>query len=264
MTPKLLSSLVVGIICFAGCTNDIRSISHADYRKPGSYQSQDSSADPGFEYKGELSEFDVLGVARGELTSEASIRRALDDARKVRLHSGSSILLIQSGALLPDGGMVSELGKHFRVMPFSGVPPAPAVLPGRGRDSAATDPETFAKSLRLAAARGGNDVIVCYWGMLECESENLPTKTISWLPVANWVLLDEKQKMRIRLKLAVVDVRSGSWAAFSPTPFESTLLSKRTRRMSADQGQVEQLKLQAYQAGVTDLLHLYSEQIAAH
>jgi len=49
-----------------------------------------------------------------------------------------------------------------------------------------------------------------------------------------------------------------------PTPFESTLLSKRTRRMSADQGQVEQLKLQAYQAGVTDLLHLYSEQIAAH
>ena len=75
-----------------------------------------------------------------------SIRRALDEAKKVRLRQDSSILLIQSGALFPDGAMVTEVGKHFRVMPFSGVPPHP-------HDPAASNPETFARSLRLAAAR---------------------------------------------------------------------------------------------------------------
>jgi hypothetical protein len=31
------------------------------------------------------------------------------------------------------------------------------------------------------AARGGTDLILCYWGMLESKSERLPTKTVfSW------------------------------------------------------------------------------------
>jgi len=67
----------------------------------------------------------VLGVARGELTSEASIRRALDEPE------GSPPFrqfnpVDQSGALLPDGGMVSELGKNsFRVMLSPAWPPVP-------------------------------------------------------------------------------------------------------------------------------------------
>jgi hypothetical protein len=32
---------------------------------------------------------------------------------------GSTILLIQSGAIYPDGPMVAELGKHFSSVPFS-------------------------------------------------------------------------------------------------------------------------------------------------
>jgi hypothetical protein len=256
MKNTMFCLLLLALACTTGCDSTTRSISHSGYRKAGDYytDSRAGSTDPAFEYRGELTEFDVLGIARGELTSEASIRRALDDAKKVRLRQDSSILVIQSGALFPDNGMIHELEQHFRVMPFSGVPP---------HEPAASDPETFAKSLRLAAARAGNDIILCYWGMLECESGNLPTKTISWLPVANWVLPDEKQKMRIRLKLALVDVRSGSWAVFTPPPFEDTLVSERKHRMSADQAQVEKLKLEAYQAGVTNLLKLYAGEVAA-
>jgi len=259
MTKRLRSLMLLGLMCLAGCNTRVASISHSEFLDPRTDERPGRANDLAFQYRGELTEFDVLGIARGELTSEASIRRALDEARKVKLQSDSSILLIQSGALFPDGGMISELGKHFRVMPFTGVPPQER----NAGATATTDPETFAKSLRLAAARAGNDVIVCYWGFLESRSENLPTKTVSWLPVANWVLPDEKQRMRIRLKLAIVDVRSGNWAVFSPAPFENTLTSERKHRAKTDQAQVEKLKAEAYEAAVTDLLRLYSSQVAA-
>lgn len=259
MKNQLSSLLLLGLICLAGCNTRVASISHSEFIDPRAGERPGRGNDGAFQYRGELTEFDVLGIARGELTSEASIRRALDEARKVKLQPDSSILLIQSGALFPDGGMIAELGKHFRVMPFTGIPPQENIVHG----TPVSDPESFARSLRLAAARAGNDVIVCYWGFLESMSENLPTKTVSWLPVANWVLPDEKQRMRIRLKLAIVDVRSGNWAVFSPAPFENTLTSERRHRAKADQAQVEQLKSEAYQAAVTDLLRLYSSQVAA-
>jgi len=251
------SLMLLGLVFLAGCTTTRSSISHSEFLDPRTGERPGRASHLDFQYRGELTEFDVLGIARGELTSEASIRRALDEARKVKLQPDTSILLIQSGALFPDSGMTTELEKHFRTMPFTGVPP---YHPNAG---GASDPETFAKSLRLAAARAGNDVIVCYWGFLEAMSENLPTKPVSWLPVANWVLPDEKQRMRIRLKLAIVDVRCGNWAVFSPAPFENTHISERSRRARADQAQVEQLKAEAYQAAVSDLLRLYSGQVAA-
>jgi hypothetical protein len=259
MKKPLTSFLLLGLVCFAGCSTRVASISHSEFLDPNGGERPGHGNDFAFQYRGELTEFDVLGIARGELTSEASIRRALDEARKVKLQPDSSILLIQSGALFPDGGMLSELGKHFHVMPFTGVPPQEHNVGA----TITSDPETFAKSLRLAAARAGNDVIVCYWGFLESMSENLATKTVSWLPLANRVLPDETQRMRIRLKLAIVDVRSGNWAVFSPAPFENTLTSERKHRAKEDQAQVEQLKAQAYEAAVADLLRLYSSQVAA-
>src|SRR6266540_3794225 len=69
----------------AGCTST-RSISNSSYRdaRPASGRAPGQPSDPGFEYRGELS---------------------------------------QSGAMFPDGPMVGELSKHFTVVPFSGVPP---------------------------------------------------------------------------------------------------------------------------------------------
>jgi hypothetical protein len=193
-----------------------------------------------------------LGIARGELASDAEIQKALERAKGVKVREGASILLIQSGALFPDGGMVTELSKHFNVVPFSGVPNGRRLSTGAW-EARTSDPEGYSRSLRLAAARGGTEYIVCYWGVLESESDHLPTKTVSWVPVVHWIMPDENQHMRIRVKVAVVDVRSGNWSVFSTKPFEDARLSTGGRRAAVDQGQVERLKKVAYEASAAQL-----------
>ena len=101
--------------------------------------------------------------------------------------------------------------------------------------------------------------MLCYWGMLESESERLPTKTVSWVPIVHWIVPDEKQHMRIRLKVAHVDVRSGNWSVFSPKPFADARISTAPRRGAVDQKQVERLKQSAYEAAVAELVQSYSQ-----
>ena len=246
-----LSILGLACILLAGCTT--RSISHSGYHDAdvSCYVSPSNNSRAGFGYRGELSEFDVLGISRGEVVSEAEIHQALAGARRLKLQPGDSILLIQSGATFPDGVMVSELSKHFRIVPFSGIPNS------RGepadQHSARHDAESYSRSLRLAAARGGNDAILCYWGILESENAGLPTKTVSWVPVVNWIVPDEMEHMRIRLKLALVDVRTGNWSIFSPPPIEAAKASWSPRRAVADQKLVEDLKDTAYEAAAKEL-----------
>jgi hypothetical protein len=133
----------------------------------------------------------------------------------------------------------------------------PASKDGDGSTAEARDPQSFSQSLRLAAAHGGNDVVLCYWGVLESEKQDLITKPISWLPTAGWVLPDEKQHMRIRLKLALIDVRSGTWTVFSPAAFDDSRTSTSLKRGAKDQQQVELLKAKAYEASVKDLVDRY-------
>ena len=210
MKIKLTCSLFITIALLTGCAKSTRSLSNSNYREPSRvshFAPRQNDSDPGFEYRGELSEFDVLGITRTETASDADIEKALTAAKQIRLKSGASILLVQSGAIFPDAPMVNELSKHFRVVPFTGVPPASRG--GTDGQFERYDAGDFSKSLRLAAARGGCETILCYWGILESENAKLATKTVSWVPVASWFIPDENQHMRIRLKLALVDVRTG-------------------------------------------------------
>ena len=133
--------MVAACALLAGCARSVHSISNSGYREESSYRGCPPSgqSDPAFEYRGELSEFDVLGITRGEFTSEAEIKRALDNSKGVKLRRDSSVLLIQSGALFPDAPMATELSKHFRVVPFSGLPPIRKTSGGFQIDS--LDPE---------------------------------------------------------------------------------------------------------------------------
>ena len=259
---RALPLILLSVTCafLVGCATKSFSISHSnamDAPANYGYHPGATGSDPAFEYQGELSEFDVLGLSRSQFATEDEIRRTLDGAKKIRLRPNSSVLLIQSGAMFPDGPMVTELGKHFTVVPFSGEPPYRRSW--RGVQTESLDPESYAKSLRLAAAHGGNDFIVCYWGVMESAREKLATKTVSWVPGFNWMLPDEKQHMRIRLKVALVDVRSGDWAIFSPKPFEDDHLSISPRRAVTDQKLVESLKRKAYETAAKDLVDRYSE-----
>jgi hypothetical protein len=232
-----LTACVCLAFLLAGC--ETRSISDSGYRR---HRNQEASKSG---YRGELNEFDVLGVERGGRITEEQIAQSLDAAARIKLRKGSSVLLIQSGAQHPDPPMRRALETHFNVLPFSGQPPR-------------TNSESYAKSLRLAAAQAGCETILCYWGSLESARRDLDTKTISWVPIVGWVVPDERQHMRIQLKMAVIDVRTGHWTMFAPESFESRTMSDKFSREASDQGQVEKLKKLAYEAVANDLTKIYA------
>lgn len=271
----------VALALITGCVSKSRSISQSGYH--------DAYPSPGAPSR-ELDEFDVLGLDRNQSVTEADIQEVINRSQPVRLKEGSTILLIQSGALYPDGPMVEGLSEHFRIVPFTGMAPdspatearwlqtqsrnvaimsdpdkPPTVVPlsniARERYQTAaskTAPGAYSRTLRLAAARAGASAVVCYWGVLESGTEEIATKTVSWVPGLNWVVPDERQHMRIRLKIAVVDVATGDWSVFSGKPFETKKWSVRSRREVADQKQVESLKQRAYELTAGDFVSAYT------
>jgi hypothetical protein len=227
--------LLAAMLLLAAC--ETRSISNSGY---GGYGNAF--------YRGELSEFDLLGVDPRRPASDDEIARQLDTHQKLALHKGDTLLVIQSGAAIPDDAMAKALGRSFSVVPFSGVPPAQS--PGQ--------PEDYARALRLVAAKAGADAILCYWGVLESAVEGEPTKVVSWIPVIGQAVPDQAQLMRIRLELAVIDVRTGQWSMLAPEPFVDSSLSASLTRAASDQRQVETLKQKAYGAAVDALITRYA------
>ncbi len=225
----LLSLIAAAGLLLASC--ETRSISNSGYGGNSGY-------------RGELSEFDVLGIEASANVTDAVIASALRDARAVQLSRADRVLLIQSGAEFPDAPMQEALGKFFAVGPFSGKPQA--------KKEAG---QSYAKSLRLAAAMGGYAKIVCYWGVLESERVDQATKAVSWVPIAGAFIPDERENMRLRLKAAVVDVASGQWTMVQSNPVADTKLSASLARKNADQGLVARLKAQGY----AELAHLLAD-----
>ena len=212
-------------------------------------------------YRGELTEFDVLGIDLDKAVSEAEIGRELDRHQGVALRKGDTLLLLQSGAPIPDDPMALALGQYFTVTPFSGVPvsvPGPTHATSIGPSADARGSSSYASTLRLAAARSGAATIVCYWGLLESGIESHVTKAISWVPIMGAVIPDQSQRMRIRLKVAVIDVRTGNWSMFAPEAYTDTALSAQVNRGASDQEQVALLKDEAYKATADQLVARYA------
>ncbi len=209
-------------------------------------------------YSGELSEFDVLGIDPANPTTDEAIAQQLASHRKVALRKGAPIMLIQSGASIPDDGMVRVLERHFPIVPFTGVPVGrSAAKAPAGSQAVETRPTDYARALRLAAARAGAETILCYWGVLESTTDREATKGVSWVPVVGSVIPDETQQMRIRLDVAIIDVRTGSWSMFAPEAFVDSAVSASRNRESSDQVQVTALKERAYQAAAQKLITRY-------
>lgn len=236
VVPVMLAALV-----FSGCAT--RSISDSGYRNASGYRTEGSS-NPF--YKGELSEFEILGINSETKITQDEVSRAFESKQRLTLQKGSSILLIQSGVMIPDEPMVKAMEKYYNVSVFSGVP-------------VTKSDNNYAMSLRLAAAKGGYEKIIAYWGLLETAQKGLGTKVVSWVPFVGGVIPDESQEMRIRLKVAIIDVKSGQWDIFTPEPFHDATTSAHYMRESSDQGQVFMLKAKAYEATVEDVIKRYSK-----
>jgi hypothetical protein len=215
-------------LLLVGCTT--RSISNSGYNAGSRYGATG-------DYAGELSEFDVLGVDAAGTVTDAEILGALDTKTPVRLARNSRLLLIQSGADFPDNPMQEALSARYTVGPFSGRPRA-------SKDASAS----YSRSLRLAAARGGYDKILCYWGVLESQRTGKVTKGVSWVPIVGYFVPDETQSMRIRLKAVLIDTATGNWVMLQPDPVTDKQISSIVSRESSDQGLVEKLKEQGYRS----------------
>ncbi len=239
MKKTIVTLAAAACLLLFGCNT--RSISNSDYNPGNRYGA------PG-NYAGELSEFDVLGVDSAGTVTNDEIQGALDTRTPARLARTSHVLLIQSGADFPDNAMQEALGARFTVGPFSGTPRA-------ARDATAS----YSKSLRLAAARGGYDKILCYWGVLESTRTREITKGVSWVPIVGYFVPDETQSMRIRLKAVLIDTATGNWVMLQPEPVTDKQLSSIVSRESTDQGLVERLKEQGYRSLVSTLINGYAD-----
>jgi hypothetical protein len=230
------------LIVLSGCATP-RSTSNSAYYPGGNNGRGGDNA----LYKGELSEFDVLGIDPGKEITEQDITEAASGKKELlSLRKGESLLLIQSGAMVPEQEMTESMGKYFSVSVFTGVP-----MQGEKADV------SYAKSLRLAAAKAGIDKILVYWGVMETETKDLATKDVSWVPILGWAIPDQTQEIRIRLKVALVDVKSGQWDIFVPKVFEDTAYSASLNREQSNQQQVAQLKSKVYQAAVESIVARY-------
>ena len=234
--------LLILVVALVSISCKTRSISNSDYG--GNWG-----------YRGELSELEVLGVDVNKKISEEDIKAALNTKTKMSLKRGDRIVLVQSGAQFPDGPMLEELKPYYSVIPLSGVPVRHDRY--RRREDEATK-QPIDKSLRLAAAKSGARTLIVYWGILETGREDHGTKTISWVPVIGRIIPDEKQKMRIRLKAAVIDVASGAWEFVIPEVYNDARTSARVNREESDQNQVTLLKAKAYKALASDLLKRFN------
>ncbi len=203
----------------------------------------------GREYQGELNEMAVLGVRVDEEADEASIAEALAQraVEEPVLKSGDVVALIQSGARFPDDEMLHPLQALCSVVPLSGVPPHAEARGNEYGRAKAEKSVRINKTLRLAAAKGGANKMLVYWGILESASDPVEaTKALSWVPLAGRFVPDETQHLQMRLKAVVIDVATGHWTLLRAEPVRSSRISSRLSREFSDLKQVLALKEKTY------------------
>jgi hypothetical protein len=235
---KLIVVVGIGCLALAGCAsqNNFRA---ADFSGDKIYK-KGASAGP------QLRENEVLGLQNGGEVSDADIRRVLDETRSLHVKSGSKLLLVQSGAAHPDNAMVQELSRHFIVVPHTGVP-----------SELNQDDGALSKTLRLAAAHGHAETILVYWGNLEMKRNDLPTSLVSWVPVIDFAVPDEHQHVRMFLKVALIDVRTGQWATFRTEAIEEEALTTRYAREREKRWSLDRTKQRLYEIAVRKLADGY-------
>ncbi len=169
-------------------------------------------------YRGELSEFDVVGTSVGTSSSQSP---------GVRLQPGDRILLLQSGAMFPDQALVDELAKTFQVSTASGIP------------SGWTEGGV---GLAGAAQRGGYAAVISCWGTLESGSNATEGIAAAWIPIVGLFVPSENLRMRIRLRFVVVDTMTRNWIYVTPDPKEDERVSSLAGKSRIDADQVEALR----------------------
>ena len=238
MKVSLTLIALVSALILTGCKS--RPISNSGY-------------DNNWSYKGELSELSVLGVAGSKNISEADIQEAATTRGSIRINRSDKIVLVQSGTQFPDDSLMKEAEKYYRVIPLSGIPSRNNNGYDWQRSKNKEEIPKLDMAFRLTAAKAGAETLIVYWGVLESAREGYATKTISWVPIVGSLLPDEEQQMRIRLKAAIIDVKTSYWEMLIPEVYEDEIQSAGINRKQKDQKQVALLKERGYKRLIADI-----------
>lgn len=228
-----IALLLIALTILAGCRTS-----------PNHHNKADSSRGNGQQnlHKGGLQELDVIGVDLESEASEDEIASVAASTLHIVIPNGSSVMLIKSGAVIPDEDMVKGLEKNYIVSTFNGSPPAV------GNSGAG-----YSRSLRLAAAKSGADKLIVYWEIQEIGKEKLPDKSTIWSLFSGGDAPNEKQPVRMRMKIAVVDVKSGQWEIFSPETLEAPKI------INVYSNKLLELKVDAHKAAAENIIKRYSK-----
>lgn len=236
-TWRLLPLLCLALAVAGGCSGKTADSGYGSEPPPGH----------NLFYMGELPIKDVLGV-EPDTGAANSLSSQKTPGKLPFVPLDSSILLVQSGSMTPDDDMFKAMSIYYNVSLFSGIP-----------DTSPTS--GYAASLRMAAENNGCDAILVYWGVVETTETDHQSKIISWFPLIGGAIPDETHHMRIRLKIALIDTKTGQWDMFIPRSFEDTASSSRFNREAVDQGQVDLLKAKAYRSAVNEIVKRYSREL---
>lgn len=238
---KKATILLLTLTMLAGCSTT--SISNSGYKKKPSAKWNHSQT---IEVDNELNELAVLGITPDFKRLKPDLAELLKTSLPIRVPSGSRILAIQSGTDYPDSKMLSSMSEYWDVSTLSG-----------NRRNYSQD--NLNELLRYTAARGGNEFLIVYWGVIETAQKNLQTKSVSWLPLVGWSLPDKKTQMRVLIKFAVIDVRSGQWKTLQSTPAHSDFLSTIMNRNGKNRLAEIKIKEEVYSMAAKELFNRISK-----
>lgn len=206
----------------------------------------------------QLTEYEVLDIDLNQEISEEDIRTAVEIAKSqvFKLTPKSKIVLVQSGATVPDTTMQEIMMKHYRVSVYSGISQAkntPKVFK-KNDQSTVTSNNSFIRKLRLASARAKQDKIIVYWGKMELGRLDRESKTRVWEGYNGGSIPSSTEYLRYLVRFAIVDVNTGMWAMYSSINKEAPYKRRSINSTSEDIAQLTKVKDDAYLLSVENLL----------
>lgn len=200
--------------------------------------------------KKQLTEQEVLDIDPLIEITEHDIQQAIKEANKdsFLIAKNAPIVLVQSGANVPDASMQQEMMKYYNVSVYSGISPTKPRSPiARKNEEQILLPQpNYIKSLRLAAAKARQDKIIVYWGDFELGLPDKDDTKIVWLPYNEGDIARNTKYLRYSLRFATVDVKSGMWVMYTPPNTESEFLNVAFQSHQNKLNQLNAVKEEAY------------------
>lgn len=247
---KLVNLLFISVfsLLLVGCSSE-KTVKNAAYTASKTVHPQ-------------LTDKDIFDEELDKEITDYDIQEAAYQARNgFYVPVNSSIILVKSGATVPDAYMQSELAKFYRISTYNGF--ANTKRPSNRKKSKDTENafnNNYMRQLRLIAAKGGQSTIIVYWGTVEKAVLNEKTNLFDWSPYDGTKLQTDTKLLRYLLRFTLVDVITGNWSTYSPVNLEVKYIDKKMNSNMTDALQIDRLIRQTDDNAILLLVDKYKKR----